>query len=194
MEPSCPKCLVTRPLCWLPSSELQKCVRPPSLTNVRRLQPPAAPVFEPLPSCPLFSLCCRIKRHESIEWDYILLAAAYSIFLAFWFESLGQLESLLFIMDLIQSSQTTLLLQRVWAVNVTASVAVLSERPPLAGHSGRLLRPHVWELHAAHLLLRLLTRLHLGEFNLGVQCSCVYVRKCIGAVLLMGFFPPSRQS
>lgn len=65
---------------WL---ELQKRLRPHSLTNVRRLQPPPAPVFESLPSCALFSLYCRIKRHESIEWDYILLAAAYSIFLAF---------------------------------------------------------------------------------------------------------------
>lgn len=72
---------------------------------------------------------------------------------------------------------------------------MLSELPPIAGHSGRLLRPDVWELHAAHLLLRLLTRLHLGEFLLGVYWTCVYVRKRIAAVLLVFFFsPPGNRS
>lgn len=74
-------------------------------------------------------------------------------------------------------------------MNLKPCVAVLSELPPIAGHSGRLLRPDVWELHAAHLLLRLLTRLHLGEFHLGLHWTCVYVRKRIGAVLLMFFSP-----
>lgn len=35
-----------------------------------------------------------------------------------------------------------------------------------ADHSQRLLYPDVWQLHAAHVLLRLLTRLHLGELVL----------------------------
>lgn len=93
----------------------------------------------------------------------------------------------LFILGLIRSSQTTLLL--FGAVHNPASLL-----PSCAGHAGRLLRPDVWELHAAHFLLRLLARLHLGKLNLGLHASCVSVRKPIGAVLLVVFFPPSRQS
>lgn len=38
-----------------------------------------------------------------------------------------------------------------------------------AVHSRRLLYPDVWQLHAAHVLLRLLACLHLGELDPGVQ-------------------------
>lgn len=70
-------------------------------------------------------------------------------------------------------------------------MAVLSEASLVAGHSGRLLHPDVWKLHAAHVLLRLLARLHLGEFN-----PVVSVRKrSIGAVLPVAFSrPPGNRS
>lgn len=72
-------------------------------------------------------------------------------------------------------------------------MAVLSEASLLAGHSGRLLHPDVWKLHAAHVLLRLLARLHLGKFNPGGG-GVIARKRSIGGVLLVGFFPPSRQS
>lgn len=40
-----------------------------------------------------------------------------------------------------------------------------------ADHTRRLLHPDVWQLHAAHVLLRLLTRLHLGELDLGLPST-----------------------
>lgn len=40
-----------------------------------------------------------------------------------------------------------------------------------AEHPLRLLHPDVWQLHAAHVLLRLLTRLHLGELHSDVLCA-----------------------
>lgn len=67
-------------------------------------------------------------------------------------------------------------------------MAVLSEASLVAGHSGRLLHPDVWKLHAAHVLLRLLARLHLGEFNPGA-------RRSIAAVSLVAFSrPPGNRS
>lgn len=73
-------------------------------------------------------------------------------------------------------------------------MAALSEASLFAGHSGRLLRPDVWKLHAAHLLLCLLTCLHLGEFNLGVRENCEGTYRCCLLTLLRVFFPPPRQS
>lgn len=38
-----------------------------------------------------------------------------------------------------------------------------------ADHTRRLLCPDVWQLHAAHVLLRLIARLHLGELDIRVR-------------------------
>lgn len=67
------------------------------------------------------------------------------------------------------------------AVSVLVTTAPSSFHP--ADHSRRLLYPDVWQLHAAHILLRLLTCLHLGESsNSCVQSRRVQRDQCIQMV------------